>query len=98
MCYFSHEKQKRPTTVAVVVAATVDVAVAVIVAVVVAIAVADRNCKMRIVKMKVIAGNLDAAATREATLLDGRFSTSFPHSSPIAFPHFIFTTAKTKIN
>lgn len=73
--------------VTVAVAATVAVAVAVVVVyccccsyttvVVVVFAVADRNCKMRIVKMKVIAGNLNAAA---ATLLDGRFSTSFPHT------------------
>lgn len=70
--------------VTVAVAATVAVAVAVVIAccccsytTVVVVAVADRNCKMRIVKMKVIAGNLNAAA---ATLLDGRFSTSFPHT------------------
>lgn len=46
--------------------------------------------------MKVIAGNFNAT-TREATLLDGRFSTSFPPRPPIAFPHFIFTTERRKL-
>lgn len=95
--------------VTVAVAATVAVAVAVVVAccccsytTVVVVAVADRNCKMRIVKMKVIAGNLNAAAaaTRARGDAFGRaiFNKFSTHSSPIAFPHFIFTTAKTKIN